>query len=110
MNFVTPTVEFFRSAESVGAVDFVEPNLNLLAHAQTIELEIGSRCGGHGKCGGDRVRILPQADGSAHPALSPVTDEERRHLTAGEIESGFRLACQCFPNDAKISIRLRIGE
>jgi ferredoxin len=66
--------------------------LNLLAHAQLDELAIGSRCGGHGHCGGDRVRVTA-SDG----ALSKVTDAEREHLTAAELANGWRLACQCFP-------------
>ncbi len=84
-------------------VDFVEPNLNLLAHAQSIDLEIGSRCGGHGRCGGDRIRILSN---SLENSLSPITDAEREHLTSAELKLGFRLACQCFPNDAGARIRV----
>ncbi len=87
----------------VGVVDFVEPNLNLLAHAQTLELEVGSRCGGHGICGGDRIRVLDPA-----PPLSPITDAERRHLTKAELDAGYRLACQCFPNSADLSLRVEI--
>jgi ferredoxin len=88
---------------AVGTVDFVEPNLNLLAHAQTLELDVGSRCGGHGICGGDRIRIL-----GAAPPLSPITDAERRHLTKRELEAGYRLACQCFPNSAVLPLRIEI--
>ena len=70
-----------------------EPQLNLLAHAQIIELEIGSSCGGHGICGGDRICISP----SQKRYFSAPTEEERRHLSAAEIDAGWRLACQCFP-------------
>jgi ferredoxin len=87
----------------VASVDFVETNLNLLAHAQTLELEVGSRCGGHGICGGDRVRIL-----SPGVPLSPITDAEHRHLSKREIAEGYRLACQCFPNDPGVSLRIEI--
>ena len=72
---------------------FTDQKLNVLAHAQAIELEIGSRCGGHGICGGDRVLVSAEM---AH-LLSPVTDIEREHLSAGKIARGWRLACQCFP-------------
>ena len=89
-------VEFYRKTERIGEVDCVEPNLNLLAHAQMIELAVGSRCGGHGKCGGDRVRILSGSVG----ALSPLTESEGIHLSTDEIAQGYRLACQCFPSDA----------
>ncbi|MBS1963672.1 MAG: 2Fe-2S iron-sulfur cluster binding domain-containing protein [Bdellovibrionales bacterium] len=86
----------------VATVDFVEPNLNVLAHAQTLELEVGSRCGGHGICGGDRVRVLGE------PPLSEITEAERRHLSKKELAAGIRLACQCFPNDSTISLRVEI--
>ncbi len=84
----------FRESSKVAQIDFIDSNLNLLAHAQTVELEIGSRCGGHGKCGGDRVQIL---DGSTVP-LSALTEAEHKILTTDEIKKGYRLACQCFPN------------
>lgn len=95
-------VEFFKSGQLIAQTDFIEPNLNLLAHAQAIELEIGSRCGGHGKCGGDRVRILPES----HVELSPVTEEEQERLMPSLLSKGYRLACQCFPNDAMGVIRV----
>lgn len=90
----------FRSEQGMERdAGFLERNLNLLAHAQAIELDIGSRCGGHGICGGDRVRIEPGPDGRP-PALSPLTEREREHLTPDEIASGWRLACQCFPENS----------
>lgn len=70
-----------------------EKNLNLLAHAQSIELDIGSQCGGHGICGGDRIR-LPTGE---RASFSPVTEAELEHLTPEELEQGWRLGCQCFP-------------
>ncbi len=103
-----PRTEFVRrengTTTHVATVDFVEPNLNLLAHAQTLELEVGSRCGGHGICGGDRIRILDPA-----PRLSRITDAERRHLTKAELAAGYRLACQCFPETVEFSLRVEIG-
>jgi ferredoxin len=83
-------------------VDFCEPNLNLLAHAQAIELDVGSRCGGHGKCGGDRLRVL----GESARFLSPITEDERRWLSVEELARGFRLGCQCFPENADADIRV----
>ena len=78
-----------------------EPSLNLLAHAQAIELEIGSQCGGHGVCGGDRLKI--RGDTSA---LSPVTPAEREHFTSQELQEGWRLACQCFPQNSDLNIQV----
>lgn len=82
---------------------FCDRNLNLLAHAQAIELDIGSRCGGHGVCGGDRVRIPPEN----RDRMSPVTEDEKRHLSQAEIDSGLRLACQCFPERSGIQCNVR---
>jgi ferredoxin len=76
-------------------------NLNLLAHAQMEELDIGSRCGGFGDCGGDRVRIKSGAE-----VLSPITDAEREHLTSQELDQGFRLACQCFPERDAVDVQI----
>lgn len=85
----------FHQCQSINDVDFCESQLNLLAHAQAIELDIGSRCGGHGICGGDRVKIdLPL---EARHQLSRITEDERKHLTDEELREGWRLACQCFP-------------
>lgn len=76
-------------------------NLNLLAHAQLEELDIGSRCGGWGECGGDRVRVVSGAE-----FLSPLSEAEREHLSAVDISRGIRLACQAFPqkDDAEIEL------
>ncbi len=78
--------------------------LNLLAHAQAIELDIGSRCGGHGVCGGDRVRIPLDAARS----FSPVRDAEREHLSPDELAQGYRLACQCFPESDSLDVALTV--
>ena len=42
-------------------------------------------CGGHGKCG--KCKVIARGE------LSEVTDAEKKHLTANELASGFRLAC-----------------
>jgi ferredoxin len=91
----------FRGPRGRDRVGFCARSLNLLAHAQAIELAVGSQCGGHGVCGGDRVRVKGGAAG-----LSPVTEAERRHLSAGEIAQGWRLACQAFPEQDGLEIAL----
>ncbi|MEO5969424.1 MAG: hypothetical protein ABIQ95_05815 [Bdellovibrionia bacterium] len=80
--------------------------LNILAHAQMEELDIGSLCGGHGICGGDRIQLPVGAQGT-----SPVTEKEREHLSREEIQEGWRLGCQCWPesDDLDISIFLPIA-
>lgn len=75
-----------------------DPQLNLLGHAQLEEWTLGSRCGGHGECGGDRVRIDAPSD-----ALSPITPAERQHLSTDELKQGWRLACQCWPERADLA-------
>ncbi len=86
-------------------VDFCESQLNLLAHAQAIELEVGSRCGGHGICGGDRVQVK-LTDNERRLQLSPITSDERRHLSEAELAAGWRLACQCFPQPGVTELEL----
>ena len=77
--------------------------LNILAHAQMEELDIGSLCGGHGLCGGDRVLIAPGTTG-----LSALTQKERNHLTPEEILMGWRLGCQCWPENDDLDISVLI--
>src|SRR3954465_1430709 len=86
----THTVDCYRS-------------LNLLAHAQLEELDIGSQCGGHGICGGDRIRVTAPGQ-----ALSPVTEAEREHLGAELIAQGWRLGCQCFPQADGLEISVEV--
>lgn len=79
-----------------------DPNLNLLAHAQILELDIGSQCGGHGICGKDRI-LIQERD---REFLSPITSEEKSHLTQSEIAQGWRLGCQCFPEKSDQTIEV----
>ena len=83
-----------------------EKNLNLLGHAQLEEITLGSRCGGHGKCGGDRVQVTLLGE-QQNQALSPLTEAERNHLSAEEIAQGWRLACQCWPNSHSLDLEVR---
>ena len=55
---------------------------SLLSDAVGMELP----CGAHGRCG--KCKII------ARGALSPVTDDEQRHLTEEEQRRGVRLACK----------------
>jgi ferredoxin len=99
-------VRFALPDGNIRPTDLCEPQLNLLAHAQTIELDIGSLCGGHGICGGDRVRV-PEG---ARSLLSPPTREEREHLGESGLAAGLRLACQCFPERAELDFVLEALE
>lgn len=88
----------------VGQVDFIEPMLNLLAHAQTIELDLGSQCGGHGICGKDRVRISD----AEQKNLSLPSESEKRLLSESALKTGVRLACQTYPDALCQSLHLRV--
>jgi len=66
--------------------------LNLLAHADTHDLDLPQACGGHAECGTCRVRVLAGE-------LTPVRHEEaelvRRH--AKRFRDRERLACRARP-------------
>jgi len=81
-----------------------EPQLNLLAHAQLIELSIGSECGGHGKCGKDRI-VIPVESAKN---FSQVNSVERGLLSPEEISRGVRLACQCFPEKSNQTVTISV--
>lgn len=86
------SVIFQKDGKTFEATDCFR-QLNLLAHAQMIELDIGSRCGGFGECGGDRIQVDPET----LKRLNPLTEAERKHLSEDEIRDGMRLACQVYP-------------
>lgn len=88
------------------STDFCAPKLNLLAHAQCLEIGIGSQCGGHGVCGGDRVRVQVMGGSETPSPLSPLTEAELKHLSQDELAQGYRLACQCYPNEASLELRV----
>ncbi|MDR1732103.1 MAG: ASKHA domain-containing protein [Synergistaceae bacterium] len=61
----------------------------LLRAAQDLGVFIEAACGGDKKCGKCRVT----AENGCQGALSPVTPEETRLLSADELMAGYRLAC-----------------
>ena len=97
------SVRFYRDGKLVSDVDCYQ-GLNILAHAQIEELETGSECGGHGKCGKDRIVIIE----SDRKKLNPPTLQEKKFLTADQIENGWRLACQAFPNTDGLEIEVSL--
>lgn len=94
---------FYRDGKLVSEVDCYQ-SLNLLAHAQMEELETGSECGGHGKCGKDRI-VIVEVD---RKKLNAPTFHEARILTADQIQNGWRLACQAFPNEDGMNIEVSL--
>lgn len=71
------------------------PGLNVLGHAQTLELKTGSECGGHGVCGKDLFHINPEQQ-KLH--LSLPTSIESKLLGSKKLEQGLRLGCQTYIN------------
>ncbi len=94
----------FQKKEEVFDTDLCMRGLNLLGHAQMIELEIGSSCGGYGRCGADRVFLSPEEQ----KKVNPPTDIEQHQLSKAELDQGLRLACQCFPNEDGLSILAQV--
>jgi len=99
------SVQFVKSDE-IKDSGLCMKGLNLLGHAQMIELFIGSACGGHGKCGKDRVILAPEDQAR----VNPPTAIEKAHLTSVELAMGMRLACQCFPDRDGLILRVRLPE
>jgi ferredoxin len=92
-------VRFFRDGKMISEVTCLQ-GLNLLGHAQMEDLETGSECGGHGRCGKDRVHV-----GEKHRQyLNAPTFYENKLLTVKMIEEGWRLACQAFPNENDLEL------
>ena len=106
--------EFLNSSQERNLQDPVETKsestwfpiyteLNLLGHAQLEELHIGSQCGGHGLCGKDRIQVIQGMD-----CLSPPTEIENKHLGTQLLSQGWRLACQCWPNEDQSDIYVQV--
>ncbi len=84
--------------EPIGRRIFVEEGCTLLDAARSAGVELVSICGGLGICEGCRVRLV---DGK----LSSLTLAEQDMLSEGEIEEGYRLACQAIlQSDVKLDI------
>jgi ferredoxin len=93
------TVRFKKKDQIFDAGECMR-GLNLLGHAQLIELSVGSQCGGHGKCGKDLVELAE----NEQKKINPPTEIERKHLSEKQLARGLRLACQCFPNQDGLEI------
>ena len=97
------SVKFIKNGQIYDSGDCIR-NLNLLAHSQLIELFIGSECGGHGRCGLDRVQVSPED----FQKINRPTAIEKAHLSAEQLDGGLRLACQAFPEADDLEIRVQV--
>ncbi|MBQ3131307.1 MAG: DUF4445 domain-containing protein [Clostridia bacterium] len=70
----------------------------ILETAREIGITIEAACGGRGKCGKCKIKLL-------NGQCSPLHQDERLLLTEEEIAEGYRLACRATPlSDAEIAI------
>lgn len=72
--------------EPAGVVTEAQEGETILQAAMRVGVEIESVCGGRGTCA--KCKVI------AARGLGPITDLERRGLTADELAKGYRLACQ----------------
>jgi uncharacterized 2Fe-2S/4Fe-4S cluster protein (DUF4445 family) len=73
----------------------VAPGTRVDRAARNLGVDLQSVCGGHGKCGKCRIRLLNSAGaGQSVAALSPPTKQEAAFLSEEELREGWRLACQ----------------
>ncbi|MGQ9630983.1 MAG: ASKHA domain-containing protein [bacterium] len=73
----------FEPEDKVAHVDW---GTTILDAASSVGVQIDGPCGGRGICGKCRVK--------ASDGLSDPTTAEKHHLLKGEMQEGFRLACQ----------------
>jgi uncharacterized 2Fe-2S/4Fe-4S cluster protein (DUF4445 family) len=84
--------------EPVGKRVQIEVGASLLDAARQAGVELVSLCGGVGLCQGCRLRL-------ARGEASPVNRLEQDALGEADIASGYRLACQTYPeSDAKVDL------
>ncbi len=65
----------------------VRVGATVTAAAAQVGIAVEQVCGGRGTCGKCKVRLLTGR-------LAPPSEAERRHLSAEELDGGYRLACQ----------------
>jgi len=70
-----------------GATVSVDPGAPLLEAAASAGIGVNSVCGGRGTCGKCRARVV-------EGAVSGVTEAEKEHLAAEELERGIVLLCR----------------
>jgi uncharacterized 2Fe-2S/4Fe-4S cluster protein (DUF4445 family) len=82
--------EYTINFQPIGKRVSVAEENSLLRAAQEAGINIASVCGGVGICDSCKIRLIKGS-------LSRVTLEEEALFTTTELDSGYRLACQAFP-------------
>ncbi len=77
--------------EPVGRRGNYPAGQSLLEIARQLGVDLVNICGGEGTCGRCKLQIL-------NGEVSAITSIERDALTPHELQKGYRLACQTFPN------------
>jgi len=80
-------MSFIIDFQPVGKRKRYRKPVTILEAAREAGIRLKSVCGGKGECGKCRVRVRSGA-------TSPLTETERKTLSSGEIEEGYRLACR----------------
>ena len=73
--------------EPIGSRVEIDPGVSLLSCAQKAGIDLNAVCAGNGTCGMCKLYVM---DGDT----SEITEIERSHLNANELNKGMRLACQ----------------
>ncbi|MDG1733845.1 MAG: 2Fe-2S iron-sulfur cluster-binding protein [Thalassotalea sp.] len=82
---------FDKHQKSMGNIT-LSTHSNLLDGLIEHDIALPSSCGGGGTCGRCKVMITPPAK---------ITSADHQHFSDGELQQGYRLACQHFSNDVQ---------
>jgi ferredoxin len=85
-----PRVTFKLPGDAVAIVAEIAAGDSVFAAGAQVSAAIETACVGKGTCGLCRVRVIAGAD-----ALTPYTDEERKHLGNVYHITKVRLSCRC---------------
>jgi len=76
----------------------VEAGVSVLATARQNDIDIMATCGGRGRCRSCRIKLFRGT--ATEPGIADFSQ-----LSKDEIDEGYRLACQCYPqSDSRYSI------
>lgn len=91
-------IQFEIDLEPIGRRTTIEAGQTLLDAARQAGVQLVSLCGGTGLCDSCKVKLV-------QGELTPIRDVEVEALYEGQIEQGYRLACQAKPlSDIKLEI------